>query len=253
MNIHGSWSPASSLTGDVFHRADIEGAVDSVSAPQLPSITRTHLPIYSTIQSTRALLRSNDLLHTLSSSNFSPELRTTLLDLSRFSQAIDFAFSRPGVPLHPKAFDEDIILIQHRLLSTPNVADSELASACRLGALIYVKTLTREKPFSPSSSKVVIPKLKSLLAKIVKEPRAAPLLLWLYFMGGIASQGLAARSWFMNKLLEFVLLPGELLTWMSVKKALKKILWVELIHEGPCKQLWNEIEATRATTPIGQD
>jgi hypothetical protein len=119
--------------------------------------------------------------------------------------------------------------------------------------LIYVKTLTREKPFSPSSSKVVIPKLKSLLARIVKEPNAAPLLLWLYFMGGIASQGLAARSWFTNKLLEFVLLPGELLTWMSVKKALKKVLWIELIHEGPCKQLWNEIEVTRATTAIGQD
>jgi len=223
--------------------------VDSVSAPQLPLITRTQLPIYSTIQSTRALLRSNDLLHTLSSSNFSTELRTTLLDLSHFSEAIDFAISRPGVSLHPRAFDEDIILIQHRLLSTPNVADSELASACRLGALIYVKTLTREKPFSPSSSKVV----KSLLARIVKERRAAPLLLWLYFMGGIASQGLAARSWFTNKLLESVLLPGELLTWMSVKKALKKVLWIELIHEGPCKQLWNEIEATRATTSIRQD
>ena len=114
-----------------------------------------------------------------------------------------------------------------------------------------MKTLTREKPFSPSSSKVVIPKLKSLLARVVKEPKAAPLLLWLYFMGGIASQGLAARSWFVNKLLEFVLLPGELLTWTSVKKALKKVLWIELIHEGPCKQLWNEIEVTRATTSIG--
>lgn len=253
MNILGSWSSASSLTADVSHRADIEGAVDSVSAPQLPSITRTHLPIYSTIQSTKAVLRSNDLLHTLSSSDFGPELRTTLLDLSRFSQAIDFAFSRSGVSLHPKAFDEDIIMIQHRLLSTPNVAESELATACRLGALIYAKTLTREKPFSPSSSKVVIPKLKSLLMGIVKEPRAATLLLWLYFMGGIASQGLAARSWFTNKLLEFALLPGELLTWMSVKKALKKVLWIDLIHEGPCKQLWNEIEVTRATTSIGQD
>jgi Fungal specific transcription factor domain len=157
------------------------------------------------------------------------------------------------VLLHPRAFDEDAILIQHRLLSTTNVAESELATACRLGALIYVKTLTRETPFFPSSSKVVISKLKSLLARIVKEPRVAPLLLWLYFMGGIASRGLAARSWFTNKLLEFVLLPGELLTWTSVKNALKRVLWVELIHEGPCKQLWDETEVTRATTSIGQD
>jgi Fungal specific transcription factor domain len=253
MNILGSWSSASSLTIDISHRADIEGAADSVSAPQLPSITRTHLPIYSTVQSTKVVLRSNDLLHTLSSSNFGPELKSTLLDLSRFSQAIDFAFSHPEVSLHPRAFDEDTILIQHRLLSTTNVTESELATACRLGALIYVKTLTREAPFFPSSSKVVIPKLKSLLARIVKESRATPLLLWLYFMGGIASQGLGARSWFMNGLLGFVLLPGELLTWMSVKKALRKVLWIELIHEGPCKQLWDETEVTRATTSIGQD
>ena len=88
--------------------------------------------------------------------------------------------------------------------------------------------------------------------RIAEEPRAASLVLWLYFMGGIASQGLATRSWFKNKLLEFVLLPGELLTWMNVKKALKKVLWIELVHEGPCKQLWDETEITRAML-IGQN
>jgi hypothetical protein len=72
-------------------------------------------------------------------------------------------------------------------------------------------------------------------------------------MGGIASQGLAARSWFTNKLLEFVLLAGELLTWMSVKKALQKVLWIVIIHEGPCKQLWNEIEVIRVIALIAQD
>jgi hypothetical protein len=65
-------------------------------------------------------------------------------------------------------------------------------------------------------------------------------------MGGIASHGLPARSWFMNKLLNFVLYPGELLTWASVKKALRKVLWIELIHEGPCKKLWFETEMSRA-------
>jgi hypothetical protein len=161
---------------------------------------------------------------------------------------MDYAFSRSGVSLDPKAFDEDIISIQHELLRIPDIAEREIAIACRLGALIYVKTLTREAPFSALSSRVVVQKLK----RIAEEPRAAPLLLWLYSMGGIASQGLPARSWFTNKLLEFVLLPGELLTWMSVKEALRKILWIEMIHEGPCKQLWDETEITRAMS-IGQD
>jgi hypothetical protein len=204
------------------------------------------------IQPTKSHLRNNDLLHILASSEVSPELRTTLLDLSRFSQAMDYAFSRSGVSLDPKAFDEDIISIQHELLRIPDIAEREIAIACRLGALIYVKTLTREAPFSALSSRVVVQKLKSSLTRIAEEPRAAPLLLWLYSMGGIASQGLPARSWFTNKLLEFVLLPGELLTWMSVKEALRKILWIEMIHEGPCKQLWDETEITRAMS-IGQD
>jgi Fungal specific transcription factor domain len=198
------------------------------------------------IQPSKALLRNNDLLHILSSSKISPQLRTTLLDLSRFSQAIEYAFSRPGLSLHPRAFDEDVISIQYELLSIPEIAESDIATACRLGALMYVKTLTRETPFSPLSSKVVVQKLQSSLMRIAEEPRVAPLLVWLYFMGGIASQGLAARSWFMKKLLEFVPRPGEFLTWMSAKKALRKILWIELIHDGPCKQLWDETEITRA-------
>jgi hypothetical protein len=224
----------------------MKGAVDSVSLPKLPRITRSHPPIYAIIQHPRALLRNHDLLHILSSLDISLQLRTTLLDLFRFSKAIEYASSRPGVSLHPKAFDEDVISIQHELLSAPEIAESEIATACRLGALIYVKTLTRERPFSPLGSKILVQKLESSLTRVAEEQRAAPLLLWLYFMGGIASPGLPARSWFMSKLLEFVLYPGELLTWASVKKALRKVLWIEMIHEGPCKQLWFETEMTRA-------
>ena len=229
----------------------MEGAVDSVSPPQLPPIIRSQPPIFSMIQPIKAL-HLNDLLHILSSSDISQELRTTVLDLSRFSQALEYAFSRPGVLLHPRAFDEDVISIQHNLLSVPGTTESALATACRLGALIYVKTLTRDKPFSPSTSNVVVQKLKNSLTRVAGEPRAAPLVLWLYFMGGIASRGLVLRPWFTNKLLEFVLSPGELLTWMSVKKALKKVLWIELIHEGSCKQLWDETETARALS-IGQN
>ena len=239
------------LKTDAFDRADVEGAVDSVSTPQLPPIIRSQPPIFSMLEPTKALHRNNDLLHILSSCDISQELRTSLLDLSRFSQALEYAFSRPEVLLHPKAFDEDVISIQHDLLSIPGATESALATACRLGALIYVKTLTRDKPFSPPTSNVVVQKLKNSLTRVAGEPGAAPLVLWLYFMGGIASQGQALRPWFTKRLLEFVISPGELLTWVSVKKALKKVLWIELIHEGPCKQFWNETETARALS-IGQ-
>jgi hypothetical protein len=224
----------------------MEGAVDSVSAPQLPPIARSQPPIYSVIQLPQVLLRNNDLLHILSSANINPQLRASILNLSRFSRAMNYAFNRSGVFLDPRAFDEDIISIQHELLSIPQITESELATACRLGALIYVKTLTRELPFSLLSSKVMVHKLQMSLMNITEEPRATPLLLWLYFIGGIASQGLPARSWFMNQLLEFMLRSGELITWVSAQRALSKVLWIELIHEGPCKRLWDEIETARA-------
>ena len=215
-------------------------------------IARSHPPIFSMVQPIKGVHQNNDLLHLLSSSSISPELRITLLDLARFSQAIQYALSQAEVSLHPTAFDEDVISIQHELLTTPKLAESELGIACRLGALIYTKTLTRERPFCPPISTLLVPKLKRSLIRIVDEPRAAPLLLWLYFMGGIASHGLSTRSWFIKKLVEFVLLPGELLTWVSVKKALRKILWIDLIHEGACKHLWNDTEIARAM-PIEQN
>jgi hypothetical protein len=223
----------------------MEGAVDSVSAPQLPRITRSRPSTYSAIQPHK-ILPNNDLLRIISSSNITPQLRTTLFDLSRFSRAMDYAFSRSDVFLHPRAFDEDIILIQHELLNQSEIMESELSTACRLGALIYVKTLARALPFSPLSSKVIVHKLQRSLMKLTAEPRATPLLLWLCFIGGIASQGLPAQSWFMNRLVEFVLRPGELLPWMRAKRALKEVLWIELIHERPCKRLWGETEMARA-------
>ncbi len=64
-------------------------------------------------------------------------------------------------------------------------------------------------------------------------------------MGGIASQGTMERAWFRENLVRITILLGELSTLEIVKKVLKGILWVDMIHDFPCKQLWDEIEMAR--------
>lgn len=107
-----------------------------------------------------------------------------------------------------------------------------------------MKTMTREMPFPPAGSRGIVHKLKSLLISIAQEPRMAPFLLWLLFMGGIASRGTTEQAWFTDSLAKAIFLHGEPPTWMIVKKSLQGILWVDMIHDVPCMQLCNEVEET---------
>jgi len=197
------------------------------------------------IPSSEFLPQTNDFLNTLMSSDLEPTLTNTFIDLFRFTRTIEYALSRPGVLLHPRSFDEDIILIQHDLLSIPETDMNAMSKACRVGALIYMITITRQMPFPPASARTIVQKLKNSLIRISEEPSAAPFLLWLLFMGGIAARGTTERPWFRDNLVRITVQLGELSTLEVVKKVLKGILWVDMIHDVPCKQLWDAIEMAR--------
>ena len=170
-------------------------------------------------------------------------MTSTFLDLFRFTRAIEYALGRQDVSFHPRAFDEDMIIMQHELLSNPHIEANPMNEACRLGALIYLKTT------APMSSGLKARKLKSSLINIPQDPKMAPLLLWLFFMGAIASRDAEDRTWFTQEVVGSTILRGELTTREGFKKALSKLLWVDLAHEGLCRQWWNEIEVLQAVKP----
>jgi hypothetical protein len=180
----------------------------------------------------------------LKTSGFNSSLVSVLQDLVRFTYAVNYAIDHRDVLFHPRAFDEDTVLLQRALLAFLDT-ETGVEKACRIGALIYMKSIIREFPSTAISSKRMVQRLKSSLTSISEDARIAPVLLWLYFMGGIASQGSSERAWFVAHLLRMTFTIGRFPSWEGVKGVLKKVLWVEPILEKVCKMLWNEVEMTR--------
>ncbi len=218
--------------------------MDYLQEPHLPPIERTQLPIFSSVPSSEREERTGSLIGALESCDFNSSLVSTIQDLIQFSQALDYALTRENVLFHPRAFDEDMILIQRALLAAPE-AERNIERACRVGALIYIKSITKEFPHSASTSKILVQKLKSSLNGIAEDSRIAPLLLWLFFMGGVASQGTSERAWFVAHLVRMTIAVGRVPNWEGVKAVLRKVLWVENIHGRICKMLWDEVVTTR--------
>jgi hypothetical protein len=114
-----------------------------------------------------------------------------------------------------------------------------------MGALIFMKETLQEYPLASVGSTNLVRRLKDTLSSISDLERYAPLLLWLLFMGGITSKSLD-RVWFMAHLIR--VLPKDS-TWQNMKGVLKKVLWIEKLHDAPCYDLWKEIEVSRIINP----
>ena len=221
--------------------ADIEGSVDSLSEPRLKPAPRLHPSIYSMMPTSEPGPHSNDLLAMLISSGVGSRLVTIFHDLSRFSYALQHALSSEGVLLHPRSFDEDVILTQYELLRCQRSNQTELEKALMLGALMYLKSVSRSTPLSPWSSANLTSRLRSILESWADDDVPARLLLvWLCFVGGCAFRG-PNHAWFVGKLAQVVALEERAWTWEDARAALQKVLWVEEIHEDICKKLWDEI------------
>ena len=221
--------------------ADIEGSVDSYSIPHLSPPPRLHQPIYSTVIPVgNPGPQNNILLAMLISSGVNSHLVSIYHDLSRFSYALQFALGSTQIKLHPRAFDEDVVFTQFELLTSQDHDKSALEKVLRLGAIMYVKSVSRSTPLSPWSSANLSQRLKSIVANLAIDMSARLLLVWLCFIGASASQE-SNRAWFIKKLVEILAVDAKTWTWQNAKEALQKVLWVEQIHGDTCKRVWNDI------------
>ncbi|KAF2496782.1 hypothetical protein BU16DRAFT_560099 [Lophium mytilinum] len=228
-------------------RADVEGALDTLSTPFLEPLIRTQPAISSILPPIEVPPPSTDFLHILAFTNLDLPLLNIFVDLSRFTETLEYAINRSEISIHPRAFDEDAVLIQYNLLHLLDYEKFGTLEACRLGALLCVKSITRATPFAPGTSSTIVSRLKLALEGAPADERLPYLDLWLLYTGGLASQGTSERAWFKYKLAELSELEPELSSWISIRNALKGCLWVESIHERPCRQLWEEVNEFRAT------
>lgn len=170
-----------------------------------------------------------------------PRLVSALEDLMHFSEAIDFCLTQGPVKVDQRAFVEDSYHILYGLMSQPETRDEEdvnsIEEALRVGALIYMKAISQEFPFSVLGSQTLVRRLKKLLPQT---NCIGPLTTWLLFLGGIASKDRLDRTWFVAQLAKNV--TG---TWEEISETVNRILWIKKILELSCKELWEEAEITR--------
>jgi hypothetical protein len=171
------------------------------------------------------------------------ELQYIFLKLLLVTDAIKHALSQKAALLDPRSLDEDFVLLQHELLTTTNIHKTGLTEACRLGALLYIRSITRPIDPVPKHPRPLVRNLGSTLATIDETAATTimPLLLWLIFMGGIATgDGTAQRSLFASKLASLTVSHDELSAWDGIKSVLEETLWLQPIHEKACLRLWTE-------------
>lgn len=234
------------LTDSLHCRADIDGAVNCVSTPHLPRFKRSQPPLYTLMPAGEVMLPSDKLGEILTSSGLCPPLTRTFLETARLSHAINCAIDRGDTSIDPQSLDQDTLLLKRDFLGASDTDQSGITSACRMGALIYVKSLTRQMWSLLQTSKMLVQRLQTSLTGTSQEAAALPLLVWLFFMGGIASeQKTQERRWFTDNLVKVTSSLDRPSRWKCVRRFLKEVLWIDAIHDGPGEALWHETETLR--------
>ena len=132
--------------------------------------------------------------------------------------------------------------IQHDLLALDAHSFSNLDRGCRLAALIYTNTLTREAPFQPVNSRLLSLELKSALGKTHLNEQNGTVLLWVLVLGAMVSSGTLERSFFRTKLWN-LLDSLHISSWPQIHQSIRQIAWIDKVHEPLSSELQEEMFA----------
>jgi hypothetical protein len=145
--------------------------------------------------------------------------------------------------VEPLALEEDIMSIQRELLELLILEPGQdgPSKACLLGALLYIKTLTRPLASWSQSFKALVKRLKASLNDYnILDIMDSNLRTWLLVLGLMTSiEATSERAWFLNLLRDRAAKNlWWLLTWQDIAPNLESISWVPEIHDGAGKTYW---------------
>lgn len=176
-----------------------------------------------------------------------PKLRTVFDDLRGFS-----AMANSIIPskrkLLPEHFQKIMLSIQYRLLLLDFGLDTRpWDEAVRLGLLAYQTTIFFQVKGTKLDSEYMATGLRSAISVVIQtsSPSTRQFTLWLLLMGSIVVfQG--TEPWLVAYMSE--LLDGN--EWEGVREQMKRIMWIDVVHDGPGKRAFTEtlreVEATTA-------
>jgi len=184
-----------------LRRSDITGAIDYATAPLLCFERTSHPPTWSIVPCQLLKDIDSDLSYILRKSEVHAEIINTMIELAYFAQGIRSASSRADITLDPEDFSADLYWIEHSLLSIPNPTSNERAinTACRLGALLYVKGILQEFPHSATGASILTQRLRESLDGVYMTEENVNLLTWLSLVGAMSSKP-DDRTWFTSYL-----------------------------------------------------
>lgn len=209
-----------------------------------------------------------------------PHLSSPLLALANFTTALNhYTSSAPGPHLgsiNPRSYDEDLLSLSASLLSlslasepqpqthtrtspsslmsSPTPSLTPFHISLQIASLIYTKSINRSLTLPPTSSQILSIRLHQSLVLLLPSSSTSssssssplllplPLTLWLLTMGGLASQPLGTPSkYFIDQLVLLLQSHPDLQTWERSRITLKEVLFVDVVHEVPCRKLWAQV------------
>lgn len=221
-----------------IYRSLLGPAVDFISKPRWPRLERDTPTLYSTLVPEQSS-NSSQIEPLLQHANLDTTLSDIMLQVHQLSQAINYGIDHT-IPVDPFALDQDILNIQHDLLSLDDVVSASLDTACRLAALVFTRLLTRERPLAVLNSETLPTAMTELLGRIPALPQTATLRMWCFFMGALAAQQTDKRLLLLNDLRKSCKML-RITTWKAAQVHLRRVAWITAALELDGHMLWQQL------------
>lgn len=192
--------------------------------------------------------------------HLSSDLIYAVKSIQHLTDSINHA-NRLDVPMDAISIQKIIAMTRRLLITASSTLDGVEASTTpqnnfrienciqeplRLGALIYLKTLVPQPPFSQLPSPTMISLYRSVLTSAKHSIQNGSMLLWLAFIGGMFLTSRSdERSWFVDYAAEWSYFLG-VVDWKGAKTLLMEFWWVKNVHNEEALRFWEEVKVVRA-------
>lgn len=172
------------------------------------------------------------------------KLQHVFCDLRDFTRTANMLITSKD-KLQPELFQEIMVSIQYRLLLLEYpLASQSLEAAIRNGLLAFEASIFLQVPGMKIKYPAMTDRLRFAIDVVnASTPAFADLKLWLLFIGSISFID-STELWLISAIIE---LTGEY-DWPEIRDRLKGIMWIDAVHDGPGKKIF---EATRTARDLG--
>ncbi|KAF4634190.1 hypothetical protein G7Y89_g3919 [Cudoniella acicularis] len=231
------------LVRSKINRADLCGSIDAVQSPYFEFVVR-ELPTMPGYQMTT--ITTTGFCRITNSIKLDEALIRILCQIQDITSNLNM-FHHHKTQIHPLSLREAITSSQYSLLSfklqqSNTTRENLIHEILRLGLLIYLVTLLNESPPGVSLYDMLGARLKSTLIEIRRNGGLnLEFSLWIMFIAASMVRDPDTKGYFMASATEIIEELGVSF-WDNVETLFKSFFWVEKIHRGTFRPIWNALE-----------